>query len=239
MAQDMDKKGTKIRILRAAKKEFASNGFAGARMDSIAKTAKANKAMIHYYFDTKEKLYREVLFFVVGRTQTEQLPLGVPDVDVSPSESLASSIYFIVSMHYDCFDPEFHRMMAWDMAEGNHHGRVLIQEVFAPAMERLESVIIEGVKSGEFETENPIFEVWTIISSIVHYMRSRDLFKGSPMQKKLYPENGKNVLIDYLTNHVFKSLAPRSVTLPKIPENVKNLLDHELQNLKKNYCEAI
>ena len=52
---------TRERIIFAAKKEFAEKGFDGARMGAIAKRAKANQALIHYYFDNKENLYKEIL----------------------------------------------------------------------------------------------------------------------------------------------------------------------------------
>jgi len=51
----------KVRILQAAQKEFAARGFAGARMEAIAGAAKINKAMLFYYFSSKDNLYRTVL----------------------------------------------------------------------------------------------------------------------------------------------------------------------------------
>lgn len=48
------------RILKAAFGEFASGGLAGARMQSIADRAGVNKALLHYYFNSKEELFRQV-----------------------------------------------------------------------------------------------------------------------------------------------------------------------------------
>lgn len=50
----------KQKILQASLSEFAQNGIAGARLQSIADEAGITKAMIHYYFDSKENLFREV-----------------------------------------------------------------------------------------------------------------------------------------------------------------------------------
>lgn len=47
-------------ILDAALQEFAHNGIAGARLQTIADRSGVTKAMIHYYFDTKESLFNEV-----------------------------------------------------------------------------------------------------------------------------------------------------------------------------------
>jgi len=52
---------TRARILDAAEKAFADGGLAGARVASIAEAAGANKAMLYYYFDSKEALYFAVL----------------------------------------------------------------------------------------------------------------------------------------------------------------------------------
>src|SRR5690242_6236171 len=52
---------TEARILDAAEQVFARVGFTDARTQVIAETAGVTKAMIHYYFDSKELLYRAVL----------------------------------------------------------------------------------------------------------------------------------------------------------------------------------
>jgi len=49
------------RILKAAERVFAETGFGGATMAEIAEQAKLPKANLHYYFGTKEELYRAVL----------------------------------------------------------------------------------------------------------------------------------------------------------------------------------
>ena len=52
---------TEGRLLAAAKKVFTTKGLAGARMQDIADEAGVNKAMLHYYFRDKDKLF-EVIF---------------------------------------------------------------------------------------------------------------------------------------------------------------------------------
>jgi TetR/AcrR family transcriptional regulator len=53
--------GTEEKIFAAAKKIFLLNGMSGARMQDIADEAGINKALLHYYFRSKEKLF-EVIF---------------------------------------------------------------------------------------------------------------------------------------------------------------------------------
>ncbi|MHB1920843.1 MAG: TetR/AcrR family transcriptional regulator [Chitinophagaceae bacterium] len=51
---------TEKQILEAAKKIFISKGLAGARMQDIADEAGINKALLHYYFRSKEKLFDRI-----------------------------------------------------------------------------------------------------------------------------------------------------------------------------------
>lgn len=53
-------KGTEERVLEAARKVFTTKGMAGARMQDIADEAGINKAMLHYYFRDKDKLFETV-----------------------------------------------------------------------------------------------------------------------------------------------------------------------------------
>jgi len=48
------------KILEAAKEVFQSKGYDGARMQEIADRAEINKAALHYYFRSKDKLFEEV-----------------------------------------------------------------------------------------------------------------------------------------------------------------------------------
>ncbi len=49
------------KILLAAEKVFAEKGYAGTSMDNIAEEAELPRSNLHYYFSTKDELYRDVL----------------------------------------------------------------------------------------------------------------------------------------------------------------------------------
>ncbi len=51
---------TEDKILEAAKEVFMKYGLYGARMQDIADTAGINKALLHYYFRSKEKLFDKI-----------------------------------------------------------------------------------------------------------------------------------------------------------------------------------
>ena len=58
---------TRQRLLVAAVRVFAEKGFDGAGIREIAQRAKANSALVHYYFGGKEGLYRAALSFLFDR----------------------------------------------------------------------------------------------------------------------------------------------------------------------------
>lgn len=66
MINQIDNIDTEQRILVAARVIFQQKGFSGARMDSIAQEAGVNKAMLHYYFRSKEKLFDGVFKEALG-----------------------------------------------------------------------------------------------------------------------------------------------------------------------------
>ncbi|MDW4547967.1 TetR/AcrR family transcriptional regulator [Defluviimonas sp. D31] len=59
--RDATRRENEARILAAAEKVFAEAGFGGATMQLIADMAGLPKANLHYYFATKEELYRKVV----------------------------------------------------------------------------------------------------------------------------------------------------------------------------------
>jgi TetR/AcrR family transcriptional regulator len=78
--KDKESLSSKDAILAAARREFAARGFSGARVEAIARAAECNKAMLFYYFSSKEKLYQAVLaralgeiFAEIGRVVSERL----------------------------------------------------------------------------------------------------------------------------------------------------------------------
>ncbi|HPF90049.1 MAG: TetR/AcrR family transcriptional regulator [Flavobacteriales bacterium] len=60
MAGTTKEQGTEQRILRAARKVFIQKGMAGTRMQEVADEAGINKALLHYYFRDKQRLFTGV-----------------------------------------------------------------------------------------------------------------------------------------------------------------------------------
>ena len=67
-----DPERTKRRILAAALHEFALHGFAGARVDTIARRAGTNKRMLYHYFTDKDGLFCAVLRHKIYERQPQR-----------------------------------------------------------------------------------------------------------------------------------------------------------------------
>jgi len=104
---------TRERILSAALREFSAHGFAGARVDVIARRAAINKRMIYHYFGYKEGLFREVL-----RAKIAQRQAWAETMSGDPADSLA--FWFDNA----CRDPEWVRLLEWEALQNGDHGLI-------------------------------------------------------------------------------------------------------------------
>lgn len=76
-------------ILATAERIFADHGFKGATMQAIADEAKLPKANLHYYFPTKQALYRQVVerIFNIWLDAAESF-----DTEAAPEDALGTYI---------------------------------------------------------------------------------------------------------------------------------------------------
>ncbi|MGN7780061.1 TetR family transcriptional regulator [Mycolicibacterium sp. 22603] len=74
-----DAEATRMRLLAAGRAEFARRGLAGARIDSIAEAAQANKRMIYAYFDSKTGLFNAVIEANIAAL-LEEVPFDATDL---------------------------------------------------------------------------------------------------------------------------------------------------------------
>jgi TetR/AcrR family transcriptional regulator len=101
------------RILDAALRVFAIDGFAGARLDSIAAQAGLSKPNLLYYFRTKAELYLAVL----RRTLDMWLvPLSGMAAEDDPADALAA--YVTRKLEYARDYPEASRLFAMEVMRG-------------------------------------------------------------------------------------------------------------------------
>ncbi|MCB0764940.1 MAG: TetR/AcrR family transcriptional regulator [Flavobacteriales bacterium] len=65
--------GTRDRIVLAARELFVKHGQDGVNMRELAERAGVNKGLLHYYFKTKDAIFREVFQYQAGRLYTDLL----------------------------------------------------------------------------------------------------------------------------------------------------------------------
>lgn len=137
------------RILSAALTEFSAKGLAGARTEQIAVAAGVNKALIYYYFESKEKLYLAAFEAVAERVRERSM--AVLTRQASPGERILRAALD----HFDRIltQREFQSLMQQEMIRA-HQGEqgalpLLAKKIFGPLHATLQSLVREGIRSGE------------------------------------------------------------------------------------------
>jgi TetR/AcrR family transcriptional regulator len=120
---------TREKILAAALAEFSARGFAGARVDTIARRARVNKRMLYYCFGAKQDLYREIL--------RRKLAERAEWIESTPDDFAGALAHMYVSGGTDI---QFVRLMEWEAIDSG--GRKCIVEaerraLFEKAVARL------------------------------------------------------------------------------------------------------
>ena len=83
-----DSPKSKEAILAAALRVFASDGYDGASMPRIAKVAQVAAPLIHYYFGSKENLWRETVAYSLGDLHRDALAIGNATRTLAPLDRL-------------------------------------------------------------------------------------------------------------------------------------------------------
>jgi TetR/AcrR family transcriptional regulator len=138
-----DPERTSARILAAALTEFAAHGFAGARVDAIARRSGTNKRMLYHYFGDKEALFRAVL----RKKISERQALG-DTLSGNPEDNVP--FWFEAA----CKDPEWVRMLEWEALQ-NPKQKVIDEKqrlaAVAHALRRIRQRQKRGQLSAEFD----------------------------------------------------------------------------------------
>lgn len=126
---------THDRIMAAAKAEFTEYGFAGARLNRIATTAKASKERLYSYFSSKEQLFEAVVTQWI-KDAPYQVPFSAEDIP----GYVAGLFDNIVA------DPRGARLQRWIELEApdGMFGDHLLRRIFRAKLE----AIREGQRTG-------------------------------------------------------------------------------------------
>ena len=198
---------TRSRILDAALSEFAANGLAGARTEQIAQAAGVNKALLYYYFESKEKLYSAALEMVSARVRDRSMAVFLREA--SPGERMLRAALD----HFDRIltQREFQTLMQHEMMR-LHKGEegelmILVKRVFGPLHAMFQSMVREGIASGELIEADWLQMVLTALGGNVFYFLSapvwRHILSFEPFAKDALQAR-RVALVEFLGKAIFQ-----------------------------------
>ena len=162
-----DPEGTRRRILDAATAEFARGGFAGARVDRIAKGAEANERMLYYYFGSKEGLFRAVLEQAYLQLVEAERKLELEQL--SPADAMRALITFIWQYYVD--HPELITLVnSENLHEARHlKGSERLGELLSPTVQLIAKVLRRGEAQHVFRSGVDPVQMYVSIASLGYF----------------------------------------------------------------------
>lgn len=140
------------RILHAAEKLFAANGFDGTTTADIANLAELPKANVYYYFGTKEKIYLNVLENILNLWIDKADIWIVPEH--SPREAFTNYIKDKIALARD--KPEASRIYANELLRGAPNLSGFLHITLRSRVVALSQVIETWVAQGKMRRVDPV-----------------------------------------------------------------------------------
>jgi TetR/AcrR family transcriptional regulator len=145
---------TEKKILNAAREEFIATGLKGARMQTIADRAGVNKALLHYYFRSKEKLYEEALSEVVETLWGE---IGQQIQQMKKAPDIKTMISVIVTTYFKTMqaNPLLIKIIIRELADDGTIFPIIAKrlfDTFGKIPKGLLEKIQEGIKDGDIHS---------------------------------------------------------------------------------------
>nr|WP_199332266.1 TetR/AcrR family transcriptional regulator [Fischerella sp. FACHB-380] len=166
-----DPEATQKQILDAAEAEFAKHGLSGARIEAIAKGAGVTTAMIHYYFENKEGLYKTVL----QRPATEMHDM-LEQLDLEklpPQEALKTLVR--VAIAYEASHP--FRGMLWFQEANQNQGKYFKLGNWQKTFGYITKVLERGMAEGIFRQFDPFLICLQIAGICTFYFNAHENIK--------------------------------------------------------------
>jgi AcrR family transcriptional regulator len=170
-------------MVAAAIDEFAARGFKGASMDAIAARTHTTRALINYYFGSKEKLYIAVLEQVYAEIREAE---GRLDLDhLAPADAVRRIVEF--TYNYYLAHEGFVRIV---VAENQARGRQFrkskaMRTLNRPIIDRLARVIERGQAKGVFRAGVDPVEVHKSIAALGMFNVTNQYTFGSIFQREM------------------------------------------------------
>ena len=206
MRKPKDPEANRARIVRAAIDEFAARGFKGASMDAIAARTDTTRALINYYFGSKEKLYIAVLEQVYGEIREAE---GQLDLDhFEPVDAIRRIVEFTYD-YYVAHEGFVRLVVTENQARGRHLRKSkMMRTLNRPIIERLAGVIARGQVAGLFRPDADPVEVHKSIAALGMFNVTNRYTFGAIFQREMGSAGDlarrrhtvAEIIISYLTN---------------------------------------
>jgi TetR/AcrR family transcriptional regulator len=146
---------------------------AGARTEAIAAAAGVNKALLYYYFRSKEGLYQAVIGSQLQEFQQRAREL------LSAKGPAGPILMRYVSYHFDFIGthPNYPRIFQRMMMESDRALERTIREHSIPLKKLLEAVLKRGMRSGEFRHMDKGHAIVSIAGLTAHYFNIAPAFR--------------------------------------------------------------
>lgn len=169
---EQDRTTEKI-ILDAAKEVFLEKGFDGARMQEIADKAGINKALLHYYFRSKEKM-----FDAIFQEAFMQFFPGVVEIMVT-EKPLFEKIEFFIDTYINMLTNNPHLPVFVIHEINRNPGRIVnIIKSSGIKPEYLAKVIQQEVNAGVIIDVNPFHLIVNMIGMCIFPFMAKPVLKG-------------------------------------------------------------
>jgi AcrR family transcriptional regulator len=184
-------------ITEAAFATFAEKGYAGTRVEEVARRAGVSKGLLYLYFKTKEELFKSVVkSFVVPRLH--ELEATVASSDLTVEEFLRGP--FVNFAHRISRSP-VSKIVRLLIAEGPKHPNLLQfywDNVVSRGIAVIDALLKKGIKSGEFRNspvaEQPLLFIMPVVFSVIF----RLLFAKQEVDTDQLIKTQVEILIDHL-----------------------------------------
>lgn len=196
---------TRNGILRAAEHIFAERGLAGARIDAIAAAAGVNKALIYYYFKSKDALYLAVVEEHLKEFSRQALKLLASD------ESVRDKVLGYVSLHFDfvAARTDYPRLFQRFMMSGDRPFMRVRQKYFSPVARKFQQVIEQGIRSGELCASDSTHTAISLVALTVFYFSAAPVLKASGIiddpYRKSQLDRRKSEVLNFARRALFKN----------------------------------
>jgi TetR/AcrR family transcriptional regulator len=189
-------------ILDAAERIFAQSGLAGARTDAIAAEAGVNKALLYYYFKSKERLYEAVVEDHFREFNRKALALLA-----TPGPARIVLLEY-VSLHFDFISARHRYASLYQqlMMAGGKLSERLVGKYFKPRSEAFGKVLERGMRDGEFRRVARFHAGVSIISLIVFYFSAAQVLRllgHSDAYSESNLKQRKQEVLDFIRHGLF------------------------------------